>query len=139
MAVPNELTIKLSKAIAAAEGFGRPGTIPTRANNPGDITDDGDVGFGVIQSAGPHGAAITIYPTPAAGWEALYKKVHRALAGASHVYRLDMTLSQIAIKWSGDPAWGRNVARSMGCDCDLTLEELVAAANVETEAGQEPA
>jgi hypothetical protein len=127
MVVSQQLIEKLAKAIAAAEGFGVPGAIPTKANNPGDITDDGDLGYGVIQSSGPHGAAITIYPTAEEGWHALYKKLHRALAGASRVYRSDMTLAQIGIKWSGDPAWARNVARSLGCDCNLTLAQLVTA------------
>lgn len=139
MTVSQQLIEKLAKAIAAAEGFGVPGAIPTKANNPGDITDDGDLGYGVMQSSGPHGAAITIYPTAADGWQALYKKIHRALAGASHVYRLDMTIEQIGIKWSGDPVWARNVARSMGCDCNFTLAQLVDADRVDINNPQVPA
>lgn len=139
MTVSQELINKFARAIAAAEGYGLPGTIPTKANNPGDLTDDGNLGYGVMQSSGPHGAAITIYPTAEEGWQALYKKLHRALAGASHVYRLDMTIEQIGIKWSGDPVWARNVARSLGCDCNFTLAQLVAADHVETESGQVPA
>lgn len=127
MAVSQELIKKLAIAIANAEGFGRPGSIPTRANNPGDITDDGDLGYGVIQSSGPHGAAISIYPTAEEGWHALYRKIHRAMCGASHVYKLEMSIAEIGIKWSGDPAWAKNVAHAMGCECDCTLEALVLA------------
>ena len=55
----------LAQAIATAEGFGVPGAVPTRANNPGDLVM-GDQGLGVANAEG-----VTIYPTIAAGWAAL--------------------------------------------------------------------
>jgi len=120
-----DLINRVSKAIAVAEGYGKPG--PTQhANNPGNITDDGDVGCGCVQTEGRHGATITIYPTPDAGWAALERKVRRMLTGASHTYTLDMTVMEVALKWSGDPNWGLNVAQCLQVAPDMTLATIVA-------------
>jgi hypothetical protein len=122
--VSAELVDKFCKAIAVAEGFGKPG--PTQhANNPGNITDDGDVGCGFCETHGPHGAKITKYRTPEDGWAALNKKVRRMLSGASHTYTLDMTVMEVALKWSGDPNWGINVAEYLKVLPDTTLATLV--------------
>ena len=122
--VSSVLIEKFCKAIAEAEGFGKPG--PTLcANNPGNLTDDGDVGHGFVQTHGAHGAKITIYATPTDGWGALYKKVRRMLSGASHTYTLDLTVMEVALKWSGDPNWARNVAAVLGVDTRTTLATLV--------------
>ena len=123
--VSEELILKLARAIAKEEGFYVPNSVPFRAHNPGDLTDEGDVGFGTIQTLGPHGAKITIYPDDAAGWAALYKKVRRMLSGASHTYTLDLTVMEVALKWAGDPAWARNVAAELGVDTRTTLAQLV--------------
>ena len=121
---------KFSEAIADAEGFGIPDSVPTRSNNPGDITDQGNIGLGVIQTSGPAGAGITIYATPADGWAALARKLRRMLSGASLVYLLDMSLEEVGMKWSDDPNWGKNAAAKLGVSPDTTLAEL-AAANLE--------
>jgi hypothetical protein len=123
--VTNDFIERFAKSIGVAEGFGQPGAIPTRANNPGDITDDGDLGYGVIRSIGPHGAAITIYPNVSDGWSALYRKVRRAACGASEVYLLTMTIVQFGQKWSGDPIWAKNFSEDFGCKPTDTLLELV--------------
>lgn len=123
--ISQELILKVSRAIASAEGFGVAGAVPTRAHNPGDITDDGDVGLGVIHTGGPHGAPITIYGSDADGWSALYRKVGRMLRGASHVYLLAMSLEQVGLKWSGDPAWPANVARELGVSTSARMSDLV--------------
>jgi hypothetical protein len=123
--VSNDLIEKCAKASAFAEGFGKPNSIPTRANNPGDLTDDGNLGYGVIDSEGPHGAAITIYPNVTDGWAALYRKWRRALTGASEVYTLRMTIAQIGLKWSGDPEWAKNFAENFGCSPLSVLSDLV--------------
>jgi hypothetical protein len=122
--VSPELISKVCKAIAVAEGYGKPG--PTQhANNPGNLCDDGDVGCGCVQTSGPNGAKITIYKTVDAGWLALSKKVGRMLRGASKVYTLDMTIAQVAIKWSGDPNWGFNVANCLEVKPTTRLIDLV--------------
>src|ERR1700676_1431205 len=109
MIVSPELITRFSEAIAVAEGYGKQG--PTsKCNNPGNLTDDGDVGCGCVQTQGPNGAKVTIYKTPADGWAALNRKAGRMLRGASHVYTTDMTIAQVAMKWCGDPNWGFNLA-----------------------------
>ena len=125
--VSEELILKLSRAIAKEEGFYVSNSVPQRAHNPGDLTDDGDVGFGTVETKGPHGAKITIYPDDAKGWDALYKKVRRMLSGASHTYTLDLTVMEVALKWAGDPVWARNVAAAIGVDTRATLAEIVEA------------
>ena len=122
--VSYDLIMKFCKAIAVAEGYGKPG--PTsHANNPGNITDDGDVGCGCVETHGRNGAKITIYPTPDAGWAALERKVGRILCGGSRVYKLSMTIAELALKWSGDPNWGINVAQCLQVSPSTTLADLV--------------
>lgn len=114
---------RFSKAIAQEEGYFVAGSIPQRANNPGDL-GNGDIGNGVIQTGGPAGAAITIYATPSDGWSALYLKVRRMLSGASLVYTLDMSIEQVGQKWSDTPTWGENVAKILGVPATTTLAEM---------------
>jgi hypothetical protein len=124
MTASYDLISKFSKAIAVAEGYGKPG--PTaHANNPGNITDEGDVGCGCIETGGPNGAKITIYPTALAGWAALENKISRIFRGASHVYSLNMTIAEFAIKWCGDANWGINVAQCLQVSTNTTLASLV--------------
>lgn len=115
---------KFSEAIAKAEGFYVPDSVPARAHNPGDLTDDGDIGLGVIQTSGPQGAKITIYATDEDGWNALRRKVRRMLSGRSEVYPTHLTVMEVALKYAGDAKWGFNVAKSLGVDTRMTLAEL---------------
>ena len=113
--ISESLIERFAQAIAHEEGFfadtrGGKSDVPERAHNPGDLTDDGDIGNGFIQTSGPNGAKITIYSTDADGWNALFRKVRRMLSGASAVYVLSLTMEQVGIKYSGDPNWGPNVA-----------------------------
>lgn len=127
-----DLIKRFSEAVAHEEGFfvetrgGKP-DIPERANNPGDLSDEGDIGNGVIQTAGPNGAKITIYSTPSDGWAALARKVRRMLSGASEVYLLSMTVEQVGQKWSGTSTWGQNVAAFLGVPPTTTLAEIAQA------------
>jgi hypothetical protein len=125
--VSDDLVKKFSEAIAVAEGFHDPNSVPARAHNPGDLSDDKDIGLGVIQTSGPQGAAITIYATDQDGWNALYHKVRRMLDGHSHVYPVSLTILEVAQKYAGDPAWAENVAKALGVDTDTTLAELISA------------
>ena len=130
--VSDNLVQAVSEAIATAEGWMRGDDVPTRANNPGDLTDDGDVGNGTIQTGGPNGAKITIYSSPTDGWNALYRKVRRMLTGGSTSYPIADTIAQLAKKYSGDPQWGVNVAafltHAMNAEVttETTLADLVA-------------
>lgn len=123
--ISEELVTRVAQAIATAEGFDVPGSVPCRANNPGDLTDDGDVGCGLIHTSGPAGAAITIYPSASAGWHALYKKVRRMLEGGSHTYPVRATLMEVGIKYAGNGIWAMNVAKQLGVDTSTTLADLV--------------
>lgn len=123
---PQTLIEAFATAVAHEEGFYVEGAVPQRANNPCDLTDDGDIGCGVIQTAGGMGAKITIYPNIEAGWQAAYKKFGRMLNGASEVYTLEMTLQQVGMKFSGDANWGKNVAARLGVTDQTTLAEYVA-------------
>jgi len=125
--ISEELILKFARAIAKEEGYFVPNSVPHRAHNPGDLTDEGDVGFGFIQTQGPHGAKITIYANDDDGWRALYRKVRRMLSGASHTYTLDMTVMEVALKYSGDPAWARNVSAALGIQTTTTLGEIAQA------------
>jgi hypothetical protein len=115
-----------ASAVAHEEGFYVAGSVPQRANNPCDLTDDGDVGCGVIQTTGAAGAKITVYPNVEAGWQAAYKKFGRMLNGASEVYLLSMTIQQVGMKFSGDATWGKNVAARLGLTDQNTLADYVA-------------
>jgi len=124
--VSEDLVKRFSEAIAIAEGFHVPNSVPARAHNPGDLSDDGDVGQGVIHTAGSLGAAITVYATDEDGWSALYRKVRRMLEGRSKTYPSDYTLMEVALRYSGSPLWAANVARSLGVDTRATLAEIAA-------------
>ena len=123
--VSDNLVKRFGDAVEVAEGYGRPGAIPTRANNPGDLTDDGDIGLGVIHSGGPHGAAITIYPDYFTGRQCLDRKNRNIFNGASEVYLLSMSITEVGMKWAGVREWGDNAAEKLGVSPATTLAELV--------------
>lgn len=129
--VTDNLVERFSQAIAQAEGWYVPNSVPQRAHNPGDLSDEGDVGNGVIQTSGPEGAKITIYATDEDGWAALGRKVRRMLDGHSATYPTHLTLMEVALKYSGDANWAFNVAKQLGVDTRMTLGEL-ASDNQET-------
>lgn len=124
--ISDDFVQKFAEAVARAEGFYVADSVPARAHNPGDLTDDGDIGLGVIQTSGPAGAAITIYASDADGWNALRRKLWRMLNGASRIYTLDLTLMEMAIRYSGSADWAFNVAKALGVDTRMTLAELAA-------------
>lgn len=123
-----DLVNRLTVAVAHAEGFyvpygpGETPPLPIRANNPCDLTDDGNVGLGTL------GEGITVYANVADGWQAAYRKFERMLAGHSTVYPLTLTLAEVGMKYSGgNPAWAVNVASKMGGGVtpETTLQGLV--------------
>lgn len=127
--IAEDFVEKFAQAIAKAEGFYETNpalipTVPQRAHNPGDLTDDGDIGLGVIQTSGPAGAKITVYASDEDGWKALRHKLTRMLNGASHTFTLDLTLMETALKYSGSADWAFNVAEALGVDTRMTLAEL---------------
>jgi hypothetical protein len=61
---PTHWVKRFADAAAFADGFysEKPDVLSRRGNNPGDLTEEGDVGFGTALSVGNGAAKITIYP-----------------------------------------------------------------------------
>lgn len=117
---PDSIVQALANAIATAEGFFSAGSLPQRANNPGDL-ELGDQGQGTI-------AGKTIFASLQDGWDALYHQVSLMLTGASRIYSPSMTISQIAGFYTGGDnptSWATNVANALGVGVDTTLQDLL--------------
>lgn len=122
----------LAQAIAKAEGFGVPGALPTRINNPGDM-ELGDRGWGTE-------AAKTVYPK--ADWNAdlndredgcsaLRRECLAILSGASHTFDPRWTFLHLAQEWTGGDKptdWAGIVVGELGANIGWTLEGYVEAA-----------
>lgn len=80
--VPGDVQ-KLAVGIEKAEGFGTPGAIPTRANNPGDIEygpfAKAHGATGSITAAG--GKQIAVFPDAGTGLSALYALLEKNYVG----------------------------------------------------------
>jgi hypothetical protein len=116
----------LSHAIAAAEGFGIPHTIPTRYHNPGDLKSrpgitplPGQVRIGK--------AGHIVFVNDAAGWTALHEYLTKIAEGRSRHYTASMTLyatSRVyAQAWR---PWLRIVTKQLGVPATTRLNEFVA-------------
>jgi hypothetical protein len=106
----------VAQAIAREEGFQVTGSIPQRANNPGDLV------------LGPPsiGEGITVFATPGDGWAALYQQLARILIGTSAHYTLDMSIAEMGRIWSGgSAAWASNVASALGVPTSTRLLEVL--------------
>lgn len=104
----------LAAAIATAEGYGRPGVIPTVRNNPGDLVDAS--------------GAIQTFATIAEGWRALYAQCSLMLYGGSQHYRPTQTIREVAQIYTATErdAWAVNVASYLGLTPDSRLFEIEA-------------
>ncbi len=95
----------LAEAIAHAEGFGQPGAVPTRANNPGDMKP--------VHWTGPVTGAenIAVFSDVGTGWAALEHELDLIRARKSHVYTPSMTIREMAEHWTGTQRneWAQNV------------------------------
>jgi hypothetical protein len=118
--VADYIVKKISEAIAFAEGFYVPGSIPQRFNNPGDLTRDL-----TGKAVGQYGMYM-VYGTPEDGWEALYKQV-RLMFGGSRIYNPLMTIADVARSYTAteQTAWARNVAAHLGVSVNTKLSEIV--------------
>lgn len=108
-------------AIGVAEGFGIAHAIPTQAHNPGDLVL-GDKGFGTLGAE-----QITIFQDDDTGRNALYHQLNLIVNGLSHVYTLDMSIRDMANKWTATQpdAWANNVARELGVSPDTVIGALL--------------
>lgn len=116
----NPKVLALANAIAKAEGFYSTGSIPQRANNPGDL-EVGDIGLGMIGNK-------TIFETVEAGWGALQRQCALMLAGQSHVYEPSMTFLTVAHKYTGGDnpiAWANIVASDLRMNIQDTLADYM--------------
>jgi len=112
----------IAASVARAEGANVPGSIPARANNPGDL-ELGDVGYGTLTAAG--GNQITIFPDTATGEAALESQLSKMIYGGSSVYNPSMTLAEAGQLYSGSSTWAQNVGSALEVDPNTTtLGEL---------------
>jgi hypothetical protein len=110
----------LATAIAQAEGFYVPDSLPARCHNPGDL-ELGSVGCGMEQGK-------TIFPTDQAGWMALEHQCDLMLTGHSHVYKLTDRIIDVAGKYTGGDnptAWASIVAHKLGVSAAATLQQYI--------------
>jgi uncharacterized membrane protein (DUF485 family) len=115
----NDVTDKLSKAIAQAEGFYVPGSRPARNHNPGDMTKDL-----IGKSIGKDGAFV-VYATDEDGFANLRKQLSLVWGGSAY-YNPFMTIAQFASVWTATEAdsWATNVANALGVSTDTQLDQL---------------
>lgn len=115
---------RLMVAIAKAEGFGIPGAIPTRANNPGDLTRS----LGFDETGEKLGSAgIVVFSSRDEGWGALDRQLSLIQKGAS-VHKLTDTILSFAHSYTAteQTIWAENVARELGADTSVTLAQYLA-------------
>lgn len=113
--------VQFAEAVANAEGFGLAGTIPTLANNPGDLVIPNWTG----QKLGAEG--ISVFASSDEGWNRLKHQIQIIIDGTSHVYSLDDTISSMASKWTKtqQAAWASNVATYLSVSPGTTLREVL--------------
>jgi hypothetical protein len=107
----------IAKAIATAEGYYVPNSLPRRLNNPGALKD-------------PISGQFRRFDTPEAGWNALYAQVERILNNKSMYYNSNMTIRQIAQIWTGGDkpeAWARIVSSKLGVSPDTPINQVMVA------------
>lgn len=118
--------VAFAQAIAYSEGFYTPGTVPYRANNPGDLTkgDIGDTGQYITASGG---IVIIVFPDADSGWNALYTKLQRIADGISSVYDSDMSLSDFASEYSGDKtgSYLNSLISKIGYDANTSIGDIL--------------
>ncbi len=117
----NPATDRIAVAIAAAEGFNVPGSVPNRNHNPGDLRLDVN-GKGV----GKDELGFIKYATDEDGWDALRHQVSLMLNNKSHVYNNGMTIHQVAQKYTAtaQAEWASIVASALGVSVDTPLSMI---------------
>jgi len=108
--VNSSTTVKIAQAIAAAEGWYVPNSLPRRLNNPGALKLDGHT--------------LTQFSSEQEGWNALYHQVDLMITGQSKYYDSSMTWREIAVIYTGGDnpnSWAANVTSALGVSPDSTL------------------
>ncbi len=99
----------VAEAIARAEGFYVAGSLPARANNPGNLKI-GDRGNGVIEGK-------TVFATVQDGWSALYRQLDLVRIGKAKFLKPTDTWREFARTWVGtadSENWAANVTNRLG-------------------------
>jgi hypothetical protein len=107
---------RIAYAIARAEGFFVPGSLPARLNNPGSLKD-------------PSTGQLRAFTTIEEGWAALKQQIVRMLNGTSAFYKPSMTIREVAAIYTGGDkpaAWANIVAQTLGVNPDTQLQDIVA-------------
>ena len=117
------MDLDLLSAIAQQEGYGVPGTIATRNNNPGDIVYGSFAQqYGATQDPM---SSFAVFPDAQTGWTA-----EGDLLSSSAYSQL--SIAQAIAKWNGNgantPAYVQNVATWTGLDPSTTVSAALAQA-----------
>ena len=119
----------LSRAIARAEGWGKPGTIPTLYHNPGDLKA-GPTPLPGQRKVGKAGHIVFV--NAEAGWAALREYLTGIAEGRRKHYVASMTLAQVsrvyAQQWR---PWLRIVTKELAVPTNTKLQELLKPVDVE--------
>jgi hypothetical protein len=125
--VSSAIVQKFAQAVAYAEGFYSGGSIPSLANNPGDIADNsvtewaGDTGQRITSA---NGAQIIVFDSVQDGWNALYQLVETILSGGGS-YSSSWTLAQVGAHYANDAGeWASNVAAYLGVPVTTPISQI---------------
>ena len=112
---------RFAEAVAYAEGYGQVGAIPTRANNPGDLSIPGWTGDTLGDDQ------ISVFDTPSEGWRRLRHQLILIRDGHSQIYDPSWTIAQMAEHYAPrDPvAWSINVAQKLNVTTDVPVSRLL--------------
>ena len=109
---PSPRVVQLAHAIAQAEGYTVPHSIPQRCNNPGDLKGTafpGQVGI----CKGGHAR----FKNAADGWAALYNQVQKIADGTSTKYTPRATFRQVARTYAQNyRPWLKIVTKTLQVD-----------------------
>jgi len=117
----DEIIGLLSDLTAQAEGYPRPGTLPWKQKNPGDLT-----------------AAPNSTPTPdgkvqfvlhSTGWAMLERQWRLMLAGNDPEYPAAQTWADLSARYSGQPypnPWGQFITSELGVNPQSAVADWLA-------------
>ena len=111
---PSPRVVQFAHAIAQAEGYNVPHSIPQRCNNPGDLKGAAFPGqVGVCK--GGHAR----FRTADAGWAALYHQIEKIQDGTSTKYTNRVTFRQVAKMYAQNyRPWLKIVTNTLQVDDD---------------------
>jgi len=107
--------LRWARAIARAEGYYVPGSLPQRLNNPGSLKDAAT-------------GRLRAFESPLQGWAALLAQLRLVTQGRSAHYRPEMSLRDFARIWTGGDnpeGWAAAVAQELGVPLEAPVRSLV--------------